>query len=189
MSTKQEGVISKAKEKLKREVLDIENRTDISNDEKATRIIKVFATTCAAVAVQPIPLQDIFVLTPLQAYMGTRIAAIRGVPISKVNAITIIKEIAGVVGFGMLGQNFVLTAYKIGVPFAGGFMTIPLVYAASYAIGKTMDFYFIKKSRNESFNPEELKKVWKETLKKKKAEGKENRKDIWKSRDDYEPKN
>jgi uncharacterized protein (DUF697 family) len=186
MSTKQEGVISKAKEKLKREVLDIENRTDISNDEKVARIIKIFATTCAAVAVQPIPFADIFVLTPIQAYMGTRIAAIRGVPVSEAKATTIIKELFGVVGLGMLGQNFVLTAYKIGVPFAGGFMTIPLVYAASYAIGKVIDYFFIKKSRNESINPEELKRIWKETLKKKKKEGKKIKDDIRKSRKAYE---
>ena len=186
MSTIQESVISKAREKLKQEVLDIENRTDISNDEKVTRIIKIFSTTCAAVAVQPIPFADIFVLTPIQAYMGTRIAAIRDLPVSEEKATEIIKELAGVVGLGLLAQQLVIGGYKTFIPFLGAFTTIPIVFGLTYAIGKVMDVYFIKKSRNEKYNPEELAKIFKETLRKKKAEGKKQRKDIWESKGEYE---
>ena len=76
-----------------------------------------------------------------------------------VTLISIIKEILGVIGLGMLAQNFVLTAYKIGVPYFGGFMTIPLVFGATYAIGRVMDTYFIKKKKKEVINPDELKKM------------------------------
>ena len=186
MSTKQESILSKAREKLKSEVLNIENRTDISNDEKVARIIKIFATTCAAVAVQPIPFADIFVLTPIQAYMGTRIAAIRGVPVSEAKVKEIIKELASVVGLGLLSQQLVIGGYKTFIPFLGAFTTIPIVYGLTYSIGKVIDIYFIKKSRNESFDPEVFKNEWNETLKKKKEEGKKMRNDIWKSRKDYE---
>ena len=185
MSTKQDNIIAKAREKLKQEVLEIENRTDISDDEKVTRIIKVFSTTCAAVAVQPIPFADIFVLTPIQAYMGTRIAAIRGVPVSESKATEIIKELAGIVGLGLLAQQLIIGAYKF-IPYWGIITTIPMVFGMTYALGKVMDFYFIKKSRKEKIDPEIIKNIWEETLRQKKAEGKKKSKDIWESKDDFE---
>jgi uncharacterized protein (DUF697 family) len=182
----QGNLISKTKETLKKEILLIENRTDISDDDKAIRIIKIFSTTCAALAVQPIPFADIFVLTPIQAFMGTRIGAIRGVPVSDAKATDIIKEITGVVGLGLLAQQLVIGGYKTFIPFLGALTTIPIVYGMTYAIGKVIDVYFIKKSRNQNFDPEELKKIWEDTLKQKKTEGKEKRKDIWESRKEYE---
>ena len=150
MSTQQQTVISKAKEKLKKEVLQIENRTDLSSDEKVNRIIKIFSSVCAVLAVQPMPFADIFVLTPIQAYMGTRISAIRGLPISEAKATEIIKELAGVVGLGLLAQQLVIGGYKTFIPFLGAITTIPIVYGLTFTIGKVMDVYFIKKSRNES---------------------------------------
>ena len=183
--SKEKNVIEKAKEKLSQEVFNIEKRDDLSNDEKITKIIKIFSTACAAVAVQPIPFADIFVLTPIQALMGTRIAAIRGVSVSEEKASKIITEIASVVGMGLMAQQAVIGAYKVGLPGLGGFMTIPLVYGLTYAIGKVMDTYFIKKKRNQNFNPEELKKNFNEIMKQKKKEGKKIRKEIWKSKDDY----
>ncbi len=65
----------------------------------------IFSTVCAAIAIQPIPFADIFILTPLQAYMGVRISAIRRVPLSEKQASDLIKEIMGVVGMGMLAQQ------------------------------------------------------------------------------------
>ncbi len=183
---KSDNILKKAKETLKKEILSIEERTDISDDEKVSRIIKIFSTTCAALAVQPIPFADIFVLTPIQAFMGTRIGAIRGVPISEAKATDIIKEIAGVVGLGLLAQQLVIGGYKTFIPFLGALTTIPIVYGMTYAIGKVIDVYFIKKKRNQKFDPEELKRIWEETLQQKKAEGKEKRKDIWESRKKYE---
>ena len=150
MSTQQQTVISKAKEKLKKEVLQIENRTDLSSDEKVNRIIKIFASVCAVLAVQPIPFADEFVLTPIQAYMGTRISAIRGLPISEAKATEIIKELAGVVGLGLLAKQLVIGGYKTFIPYLGAITTIPIVYGLTFTIGKIMDVYFIKKSRNES---------------------------------------
>ena len=81
-----EELLAKAKRRLEREVTDLENRTDLDDDEKVKKIKIVFASVCAAVAIQPIPFADIFVLTPIQAYMGTRISAIRGLPMSEKGA-------------------------------------------------------------------------------------------------------
>ena len=107
---KQKSILKKIRQNLEDNITKIENRTDINDDEKVLRIVKAFSATCAAIATQPIPGWDIFPLTAIQAYMGSRVASIRGIPISESKTGEIIKEILGVVGLGMLGQNFVLTA-------------------------------------------------------------------------------
>ena len=184
METKQENIISKAKEKLKKNITEIENRTDISDDEKVTLIIKTFSAGCAAVAVQPIPFADIFVLTPIQAYMGTRIGAIRGVPVNEGKATEILKELAGIVGLGLLAQQLVIGAYKF-IPYWGMITTIPIVYGLTYAIGRVMDAYFIQKRKKEKIDPEILRTLWKEELKKGKNIGKDEADDIKDRKDEY----
>ena len=110
-------IIDAAKTKIESEITNIENRTDLSDDQKRSRIIHIFSVTCAAVAVQPIPFADIFVLTPIQAYMGVRLSAIREMPLSDAEATDLLKEIAGIVGLGMAAQQVALGLYKVGLPF------------------------------------------------------------------------
>ena len=153
-------IIELAKEKIEAEITDIESRTDLSDDEKRSQIIHIFSVTCAAVAVQPIPFADIFVLTPIQAYMGVRLSAIRGMPLSDAEATDLLEEIAGTVGLGMLAQQAALGLYKIGLPFLAGFTTIPLVYGLTYAIGRTMDLYLEKKSKRQTVSNADLKSMW-----------------------------
>ena len=76
-------IIDKAKEKIKKEVSEIEKRTDLTKEEKVEKICIVFGTFCGALAVQPIPFADFFVLTPIQAYMGKKIADIHGYEITE----------------------------------------------------------------------------------------------------------
>ena len=161
MEKSENTTAEKLKKTLEREYIGIENRSDIPDDEKVSRIIKITASVCAGVAVQPIPFADVFVLTPIQAYMGTRIAAVRGVPVTENDAVDTIKQISGAVGLGLLAQQIAIGAYKTGLPFLGGFMTIPLVFGLTYGIGRVMDAYFTGKAKGEMLNPEELKEIWK----------------------------
>jgi len=178
MSSEQESILKQAKEKLKKSITEIENRTDITDDQKVTQIIKTFSAACAAIAIQPIPFADIFVLTPIQAYMGTRIGAIRGMPITESKATDIIKELAGVVGMGLLAQQLVIGGYKTVIPFWGAVVTIPIVFGLTYAIGRVMDMYFKQKIKDGKTNDEVLKQLFKDELKKGKKMGKEHKKDI-----------
>lgn len=170
--TSDNGFFATAKARLQREVMDIENRTDLTNDQKVSQIIVIFSTVCAGVAVQPIPFADIFILTPLQAFMGTRISAIRGLRLSEKEASAIIKEIMGVVGAGMIAQQLGIAAAKIFFPIFGGVATIPVVFGLTFAIGKVMDLYFIHQVQGRKLSPDELKRAWSEAKKEGERQGK-----------------
>ena len=124
---------------IKENIYGIE-KLDISDDEKVKKTIRFFGIVCAATAIQPIPFADIFVLTPIQAYMGTRIAKIRGYDFS---ISQVYKEILGVIGMAYMFQQGVIGLYKLGLPFLGAFTTMPLVFALTFAGGKMMDLYFV----------------------------------------------
>ena len=167
-------IIDKALNKIREEITDIENREDLSDDEKRSQIIHTFSVICAVVAVQPIPFADIFVLTPIQAYMGTRLSAIRHMPLSEAEATDLIKEIAATIGLGMLAQQAALGLYKVGLPGLAGFTTIPSVYGLTYAIGRVMDYYLENKQKNGGkLSPEQIKAAWEKA----RQEGKEKAKD------------
>lgn len=167
-----EDLVSKARDRLQREVMDIERRDDLTDDQKVAQIIVIFSTVCAGLAVQPIPFADIFILTPLQAFMGTRISAIRGMPLSEKQSSDLIKELMGVVGMGMLAQQVGIAAAKIFFPIFGGIATIPVVFGLTFAIGKVMDLYFVNKAAGRTVSASELKKEWKRQKAAGKAEGK-----------------
>jgi uncharacterized protein (DUF697 family) len=173
-----EGVVSKARAKLQRHVTNIENRTDLTPDQKVSQIIVVFSTVCAAIAVQPIPFADFFILTPLQAFMGTRISAIRGISMSEKESSDLIKELVGVVGMGMLAQQLGIAAAKIFWPFFGGIATVPVVFSITFAMGKVMDVYFTRKATGRTASPDELKRAWQQAKKDGMKQGKQRESEI-----------
>ena len=173
-----EGIFNSAKEKLRRQVTDIENRTDLTDDEKVNQIIVIFSTGCGAIAVQPIPFADFFILTPLQAYMGARISAIRGVPLNEKESTDLIKELMGVVGLGALAQQLGIGAAKLFFPIFGSVATVPVVFGLTYGIGKVMDFYLSQKALGKTPDPADLQRVWKAARAKGKAEGKARENEI-----------
>lgn len=178
-------IIETAKKKIAAEITNIENRTDLSDEQKRSRIIHIFSVTCAAVAVQPIPFADIFVLTPIQAYMGVRLSAIRGMPLSDAEATDLLKEIAGIVGLGMAAQQVALGLYKVGLPFLAGFTTIPLVYGLTYAIGRIMDFYLEKKSKGQAVSNADLKSMWEKFREEGKQQAKSAKDDVMSKKDEF----
>lgn len=153
-------LVKKALDKLNKEVLSIEKREEISIDEKVSKIILLFSATCAAVATQPIPFADIYFLTTIQAYMGERLSAIRGIPLSQKEAKDLLVEIGGIVGLGMIAQQIALGLYKVGLPGLAGFTTIPLVFGLTYAIGLAMDYYLEKKSKGQTVSNADLKEIF-----------------------------
>ena len=165
-------------DKIKREITEIEHRTDIRDDEKVSRITHIACATRAGVAIQPIPFADFFVLTPMQAYFASRIAAIRGVPVSESDAFDWIKEIIGIVGMGMIAQQIAIGIWKIVTFGFGGLLTIPIVYGLTYAVMKVSDAYFTSKAKNRKLSPEEIKSIWRTAIREGKKKGSEEEQSI-----------
>ena len=161
----------KIREKIRAEITEIENRSDMTDDKKVSRISHICCATCAGIAIQPIPFADIFILTPIQAYFATRIAAIRGVRMSESEAIDWVKEIIGIMGLGFIAQQLAIGVWKLVTFGAGGLLTLPLVYALSFAIMKVADAYFSGKSRGEKLSDEMIKDIWKRAFKEGKTKG------------------
>jgi len=151
----------KKKKELTHKFLEIEKRTDISESEKVDLIIRNTSLACSAIAIQPIPFADILILTPMQAYMGSRIATIKGIPLNESE--DLIKEVLGTLGMAVGAQQLALSLYKLGLPGLGGFMTIPLVYGLTYGIGSVMDYYFTEKRKNSAFKltEKDIHSLWK----------------------------
>lgn len=173
-----QGFVASLREKLQKEISSIEERDDLTDDQKVNQIILVFSSLCAGVAIQPIPFADVFILTPIQAYMGTRISAIRGMPLSEKEVGEVLREIAGVVGLGLLAQQLAIGAYKTVLPFLAGFTTIPLVFGMSYGIGKVMDTYFINRAKGAKMSPQDIKNAWEHAHAEGKRKGKEKASEI-----------
>ncbi len=181
MSINTDAVIDRIKAKIQHELSDIENRTDLSQAQKISQTIHIFSAICAGVAVQPIPFADIFLLTPIQVYMGVRLSAVMGQPISERESSDMVKEIAGVAGMGLLAQQLVLGAYKTFLPFLGGFTTIPLVYGLTYAIGRVMEQYLMARQKNQKLSPDRIKELWQQFKREGEQKGKASESDIKKS--------
>ena len=110
--------------------------------------------------------------------MGKEIASIRGYSVTEMEMIDIIKKISGAISLGYLAQQTVLVLYKIGLPGFGGFMTIPLVYGLTYAIGKIMDYYLVQEKTGKGVNMKDIAEYWKKFFKEGKKLGKGKVKDI-----------
>ena len=78
---------------------------DISEDEKINELIISTSIVCAAIATQPFPGWDIFLLTPVQIYLGQ-------VRKAKIDSFSAIYEIAGAIGLGITAQQSIIFLYK-----------------------------------------------------------------------------
>lgn len=151
-------------DKIRSEITEIEHRQDLSDEEKISRITHIACATCAGIAIQPIPFADIFILTPIQAYFGSRIASIRGIPVSESNASDLIKEIIAVIGMGFIAQQLAIAIWKLVTFGAGGLLTIPLVYALTFAVMKVIDAYYAAKAHKQTLTNQQMKAIWKQAF-------------------------
>jgi uncharacterized protein (DUF697 family) len=77
-----------------------------------------------------------------------------------------------------VAQQLAIGAYKIGLPFLGGFTTIPLVYGLTYAIGNVLNLMFEARAKGKELSDEEKKRLFREMLKEGKKKGKEEKESI-----------
>ncbi len=167
LQNSKKGLLEKISSYLESKILD----KDLSDDQKAHKIIILTSCLCAVIATQPLPFADIFILTPIQIIMAGLLSKIRdkrshenetaGKRIKE-----LVEDIGLIVMGGQLAQYIAIGLYKIGLPFLGGFMTIPLVFGLTYGMGKTLDYYFKNiKQKSLKDNKEEIKKIFQESRK------------------------
>ncbi len=155
------SVVKEYEQKLTRITDALVQDPSIDKDLKVKLIIHSTALICAIVAVQPIPFADLFILTPIQLIMVTSLNRILGNPFEKSSANEILVSLLGIVGWGTLAQQLILGAYKTVVPFLGGVTTIPLVYAATFALGMAAKVLIVARKNDQEISNDTIKAIFK----------------------------
>ena len=126
----------------------------------ASQVIRVCSVGAAAAAVQPLPIVDLALITPIQVAMVRSIGTIYGYTLDWRTALGIL----GTFGFSIASQNLVLASVKL-VPAAGSGIAISVAYALTSAIGETSKHYF---ESGRTLSKAQLQRMFRETHKQQK---------------------
>jgi len=159
----------------------LEDDPNRSEEVRVRRLITLTAGVCAVVAMQPLPFADTLVLTPIQGFMCWKIGEVMGFPMKEKDGGTLLREIAGLIGMGLLAQNLAIGLYKTGLPFLGGFFTFPIVFGLTYAIGEVAVYYFTCKRSGQVPTAAKARELFMRSRKQGEHVGKEER-EAWKKR-------
>ena len=141
---------------------DYENASQEEKNAAIRDVIQVCSIAAAAVTIQPIPLLDTALISPIQIAMVQAIGRVHGYKLDKKSII----EILGTFGASLVAQNVIMAAAKL-IPFAGALITMSMAYALTWAIGDVSDHYF----KNGRGVPQgELRDMFKRVYEQKKAE-------------------
>lgn len=145
------------KRTLNEEYLSIERNPRYTADEKVGRVINVTAAACAGVTIQPIPLVEFMLFTPLQCVMAWKISNMRGVRVpSEEAAMESLKTTMGAVGLSVVTQSAAATLLKLGAPGVGGLVGGPLIYGLTYGVGRVMDLYYTDRAAGRPTKDDDL---------------------------------
>jgi uncharacterized protein (DUF697 family) len=120
--------------------LDFTHADLYTKREAAKNISHIAATICAAIALQPVPIADVLLLTPIQILLVQSIGRIYNVPLSTKTAY----EIATNIGLGVVLRQIFVAAVKMGMPLMGGLLCSTYVYSSTFYMGKVAQIYFEK---------------------------------------------
>lgn len=136
--------IDKLSEFLYEEVKNASNTPD-NKEDNIHNIILRFSAISAVVAILPtwlIPGADFWAISSVQMLMGLKIAQEYGKKMDREQILHILKTLGLAFGMGFIAKSMVLSAYRTFVPVLGAVTTFPLVFSATYVIGKAFDYYF-----------------------------------------------
>ncbi|MBI1945501.1 MAG: DUF697 domain-containing protein [Deltaproteobacteria bacterium] len=109
-------------------------------EEKAAavhEVTQVCAVAAAAVTIQPFPVADVLLLSPIQIGLVQAIGRIHGRTLDKKTVL----EILSTVGASIVAQNVIMAAAKL-IPVLGSIVAMSMGYALTYALGEVSDLYF-----------------------------------------------
>jgi len=147
---------------------DFSNSTPQEKAQYANNVRQICATAGAMVAPQPIPIADIWLITPIQYLMVRAIGNIYGYRISE----STIAEIFAVIGGGITGQQLCLTLFKIGIPGLGGLVSASFVFAWTHGIGQAAEAYFKSGMTMSEGELAEIRRQWEAAARENKIEKK-----------------
>lgn len=114
---------------------------DDASAEEKVRAVRELITVCSAaagaVAIQPVPLFDVVLVTPIQIVLVQGIGRIHGYHLDRRSVL----EILGTFGASLVSQNILLATAKL-VPVAGWLAGAAMAYAMTWAIGEVAQHYF-----------------------------------------------
>lgn len=152
-------------------LFNLDADSSLSEDENVERVIGHTATVAAIVCcMQPIPAGDFLILTPIQAKMALHIGRVKGFEVSSERAQEIVVEVVGILGMTLTTQLVVVSVAKL-VPFVGGMLSLPIIYAATWAIGNVVDYYFNCLKADQAPSAEVMKDLFAEQFRVGKAKG------------------
>ena len=137
---------------------------NLSEDENVERIVGDTALVAACVAcLQPVPAADFLVFAPLQTKMALHIGHAKGFDVSQERAQEIVREVLGAVWLSVASQLVIGGVLKL-LP-AGGLLTFPLNYAATWGIGEVVNHYFDVQRLGETPDASSMKAVFRTQFK------------------------
>jgi GTP-binding protein Era len=123
-------------------------------DLKARRVRALIyskASVCAAVALAPIPVADLLILTPIQLAMVATIGYFHGVEVSAERA----GELMGVMGAGVGLREAARQLVKL-VPGYGIVVSAGIAFAGTVALGETANLWFSRQMKVDAHDLKEL---------------------------------
>ncbi len=124
----------------------------------SSALVKRFAVIAGTVGLSPIPISDIFILTPLQLLMIALIGGLSCREFKKETAIEFLSSAGLSIGAGIGLRTLAQQLLKL-VPVIGWAGSGAIVAGATYGLGKAAEAYFFS---GEIKKPEEFEKEWKE---------------------------
>lgn len=123
----------------------------------AVELVWKFAGIGATVGAAPIPVADIFILTPLQLAMIALVGGISCRPVTRETAAEFLTASGVTLGTGFALRTVAQQLVKL-VPFAGAGISGAIAGAGTYAIGRSAETYFFSGVLRR---PEEFRDDWK----------------------------
>jgi uncharacterized protein (DUF697 family) len=157
-------------------VLSFDVNPAFSEQENVHRIIQQTATVCAVVAcVNPVPLTDFLLLTPIHAKMTFHIGKVKGFDITQERALDILREVLSTIGLSMTATW--LASFIKPIPVVSFLIYAPIIYGATYGIGHVVEAYFHGLKTGQVPSAQELKAIYEKQLSRGKVEGASLRKE------------
>lgn len=120
--------------------------------------------------VQPFPAADLFILLPLHAKLAVQIGRIKGFEVTQERASQIVREVMGVAWLALTSQALIGIVGK-AVPVVRPILTYPLNYAATWAIGQAVAYYFDCLQEGRQPTKAQLREVFAEQLQRGRKQG------------------